>query len=370
MKINIAATHRFHLLNLAVELQRQGHDVRFYSYVPKKRCQQFGLDPSSCVSVLWLALPFIVLSKIGRKNYKWQMLLSRLKNLILDHCLWPIMRRCDVFIPLGSVYPYSLGKVKEKWKAITILEWGSKHIIEQLASFGRTDIYPKSQLESDLYQYEVADYISIPALHVKNSFIKHGIAEKKLLVNPYGVNLSEFPATECTQEFDIISVGGWRYEKGSDLLVELCKKYGYKLLHVGTLVNMDFPTEANFTHFDSVEQSQLVNFYRRAKIFALPSRAEGLGMVLSQAISCGLPVVCSRETGGEDLKHLLEGSKYIQVMSALTIYNLHECVETALDLASTQVGKRNYANALISKLTWNDYGNRYCNNLSIIVKHE
>ena len=36
MKINIASTHRFHLLDLARELERQGHDVKFYSYVPTK----------------------------------------------------------------------------------------------------------------------------------------------------------------------------------------------------------------------------------------------------------------------------------------------------------------------------------------------
>lgn len=44
MKINIASTHRFHLLDLARELERQGHDVKFYSYVPTQRCTQFGLN--------------------------------------------------------------------------------------------------------------------------------------------------------------------------------------------------------------------------------------------------------------------------------------------------------------------------------------
>lgn len=44
MKINIASTHRFHLLDLARELEKQGHDVKFYSYVPQKRCIQFGLN--------------------------------------------------------------------------------------------------------------------------------------------------------------------------------------------------------------------------------------------------------------------------------------------------------------------------------------
>lgn len=43
MRINIAASHRFHLLDLARELEYQGHDVCFYSYVPTKRAMMYGL---------------------------------------------------------------------------------------------------------------------------------------------------------------------------------------------------------------------------------------------------------------------------------------------------------------------------------------
>lgn len=43
MKINIASTHRFHLLDLARELEKQGHDVKFYSYVPQKDVSNLGL---------------------------------------------------------------------------------------------------------------------------------------------------------------------------------------------------------------------------------------------------------------------------------------------------------------------------------------
>lgn len=367
MRINIAATHRFHVLNLAVELQRQGHDIRFYSYVPKSRCKQYGLEPTRCTNLFFIAAPFFVLAKIAPKNYKWQMLLSRIRNYFLDHCLWFIMRRCDVFIPLGCVYTYSLENAKKKWNATTILEWGSKHIIEQLAFFGRTDKYPKSQLKSDLHEYEIADYISIPATHVKKSFMKHGISEDKLLVNPYGVSLSEFPPTQCTHEFDIITVGGWRYEKGSDLLVELCREYGYSLLHVGPLVNMDFPKDSNFTHYNSVDQSELVNFYKRARIFVLPSRAEGLSLVQAQAISCGLPVVCSKETGGEDLKHLLNDTDYVQVMDDLSITCLHTSVDNSLKMAYLQEGVRNYVGDRISNLTWMAYGKRYSDKLKSCI---
>ena len=47
MKVAMVTTGRFHVLDLARELDRLGHDVMFYSYVSKKRCEKFGL-PGKC----------------------------------------------------------------------------------------------------------------------------------------------------------------------------------------------------------------------------------------------------------------------------------------------------------------------------------
>ena len=93
MKINIASTNRFHLLDLARELQIQGYDVRFYSYVPSKRCEKFGLT-SKCCSFLWIAVPFLLLQKVFPKSEK----LIYYRNIVLDKYLSCFMRPCDVYI--------------------------------------------------------------------------------------------------------------------------------------------------------------------------------------------------------------------------------------------------------------------------------
>jgi glycosyltransferase involved in cell wall biosynthesis len=369
MKINIAASHRFHLLDLARELESLGHEVRFYSYVPTKRAIQYGLKKKNSYSLFWLMIPFLALYKIS-KGADWTV---KLKDNVLDFWLSYFMKPCDVYIALGTIYKNSLISTKKKHNAITILEWGSKHIIEQqLKLAGIPGLKPQDPyfINRSLDGYKLADYIAIPSDHVKQSFIQHGISINKLIQNPYGVELSQFYPTEIGTEniYDVIMVGGWSYVKGCDLLIDCFKQSSFTFLHVGSIGNIDFPLDIkNMTHIDSVDQKELINYYSKAKVFILPSRAEGLAMVQAQAIACGLPIVCSKDTGGRDLRNLLTDKKWIIELENTSKESILKAINEALELAKTQVGLRDYAKADIDHLTWKAYGKRYNEELKRII---
>ena len=359
MKVNILTSTAFHVLPLACELQKYGIDVHFYSFLPKSKTKNAGLMRGTYTSLFWLVAPFLLLLKVLPSK---RIRISMLINNIIDTWYSRFMRKSDIVIALGSVYLKVLKKAKTDG-AITIVEWGSKHSIEQRKCFGISLDKHADVLERELEAFDIADYIAVASQQVAETFVLHGIPLSKLLINPYGVDLSEFPPTllDIEEQYDLIAVGGWRYEKGSDLLVELCQKYGFSLLHVGGIVNMPFPEIKNMKHVDSVPQSELTNYYRKSKVFVLPSRAEGLSLVQAQAISSGLPVVCSKETGGRDLRELIDDGRWIIEMEELNVDELKKCVEKALLLAETQKGLRNYTDK--SKLTWCAYGNRYFRNL-------
>ncbi|MFD1294232.1 glycosyltransferase family 4 protein [Lutibacter holmesii] len=374
MKINIASSGgRSHVMDLAIELEKHGHEVNFYSYVPTNRALKYGLKRKCSKSYFILALPFLVLLKITNRAH-WVLFLY---HYCFDIITAWIMKPCDVFIGLSPMHVYVLKYVKKKYNATVILERGTSHVIEQVkvlkgnpALKGKNPM-PNMFMKRDLAGYELADYISIASNHVLQSFVKNNTSIQKIFVNPYGVNLSEFNATKLEDDedvYDIIMVGQWCHRKGCDFITEAINRMNVvKFLHVGPIVDMSFPVSDNMKHIDSVDQKELINYYKKSKIFVLPSREEGLALVQLQAVVCGLPIVCSKFTGGRDLKEYIDDPKWIIEMPELTIDTLITCINQALKLSETQKGKRSYSKNIAQELSWKGYGNRY-NNFLLKIK--
>jgi len=360
MKINIVSPGRFHVCDLARELEQCGHDVRFYSYVPTKRAMKFGLPKQCSRSVVGMMLPLLILMKIFPK---WK-LLRRWRILFQDFVTGIYMQQCEVLIAMSGSFLYTV-KVGKKAGAKVILERGSKHILEQkrileaIPSLKGTKPVPDMNVKRELEGYDLADHIAIASNHVKESFLLHKYPSEKLFVNPYGVSLDQFYTdVDIAKEYDIIMVGAWSYRKGCDLLIDACRRMKVNFLHVGAIVDIDFPQEYNFTHFNSVDQKELVKFYNKAKVFVLPSREEGMAMVQMQAIACSLPVVCSKHTGGVDIGSITDLSEWIFEMQAYSIDDLCSNIQKALDFRDSNSYKTIKVEEL-SSLTWEAYGKRY-----------
>ena len=372
MKINIASFGgRSHLLNLSKELIKQGHNVNFYSYLPNKRAKEFGLKKEHNKNYFTIALPFLLLLKITNRA-QWVVYLF---HRFFDWYLSKVMKPCDVFIGHSPMHLSSLITAKNKFNATVILERGTSHVlyfVDRLKEnpFKKSIISIKN-IKRDLAAYLHTDYICVPSDYVAESFVRRGIPQKKLFVNPYGVDLTDFQPTEldAKSHFDIIFVGQWSYRKGADLMTELCEKNPeLSMIHLGTVGDVPLSNLKNIVHVNAVNEKKIINFYKKSKILILPSREDGFGMVLTQAIACGLPVVCSSETGSKEIKTQLEDNKFITVMEDYNCKELTKCVKIALDISRTQKGRRFYSKSLESKLSWEAYGSRYQQFLKKAIK--
>ena len=368
IKINIFTPGRFHVCDLARELDKNGFDVKFYSFVSAKRAEKFGLPRRCSCSLLIPMAPFLVLERVLFKRSGWA---KRLSIRVQDWLSSLVMRKCDFCIAMSGNYINTPQKAK-KQGAVVIIERGSKHIIEQKTILdanyqNKNSSVPGFNYYRELESYQIADYIAIASQHVARSFYKHKYPKEKLFINPYGVDLSMFkPLSGVEIKYDVIMVGGWSYRKGCDLIVEALKDSNLRFLHVGGIVDLEFPAYQNFTHVGSVDQSLLVNYYNASKIALLPSREEGLAMVQAQAIACNLPLVGSIDSGAEDLKGMVEYPEFITIIDEYT----PECVKNAIDCGLEkydQLGNKFYAGSAIENLTWAAYGKRYSKFLTNIV---
>ncbi len=356
------------MLDLARELNQNGFDVKFYSYVPRKRAKKFGMDPKCVVSFFWVLFPFLALEHYT-KHAKWAV---NLRRWALDSLCLLFMRRCDIIISMSGEFNRSNRKVK-RLGGYVIIERGSKHILEQkrilesIPSQKGKIVINQSNIDREVSDYNIADYISIAAQHVKDSFIKYGFPEEKLYVNPYGVELSMFkPLPAINKEYDVIMTGTWSFQKGCDLITSAFVNTDVKVLHVGGIGDCEFPIASNFVHVDKVDQSDLVYFYNLAKVFVMPSRQDGFGMVYSQAMACNLPIVGSIDSGAPDLKRMINDSSNIVIIKEYTPESVKLAVEEALRRYNSQ-NDEYYAGNAIGELSWKAYGKRYADFLNHII---
>lgn len=219
-----------------------------------------------------------------------------------------------------------------------------------------------------LEHYDTADYLMAPARYVIDSDIKNNISKERILYNPYGVDLKKFHTSVTTddKEFDVIMVGSWWKHKGCDMLADACLNIlKIRLLHVGAIVDCELPDNPLFKHIPFVPEQDLPQYYHKAKLFAMPSIDEGFGLVLLQAVACGIPIVGSNRTGTPDIDNLLKTSGLCYTIEEpLNVSNIAKAISLALSNRSTNLRQP----ADISDISWEAYGNRYYNILKNLTE--
>jgi glycosyltransferase involved in cell wall biosynthesis len=166
-----------------------------------------------------------------------------------------------------------------------------------------------------------ADLVFYSTSAVRREIVQHGlVAEERLVHAPLGVP-SEFNAHEATpRSLDLLHVGSLIPRKNPEFLLRLVAELRRQLpalefLQVGG--QFDTAQRRLITELglgDAVRQvrgisrAELAEHYRSAGVVLLPSKAEGFGLPVIEALACGAPVVASdidalREVGGEAVSY-------------------------------------------------------------------
>ena len=88
-------------------------------------------------------------------------------------------------------------------------------------------------------------------------------------------------------------------EKGIHLVFIGNDTFKYKALDEA-IDQLDEQSKKRFHWHKSVDQSDLLHFYRAAEVFVYPSKAEGFGIPPLEAAACGINTICSNATAMAD----------------------------------------------------------------------
>lgn len=377
LRVAIATVGRFHVLDLARELAALGHTLAFWSIVPRRQRARFGLPPKAHRSLLPRLLPLAVVGRYGGSRLsEW----ARQRLLVAaDRLIARRLEPCDVFIGMSGLCVESARAARARYGAKVFIERGSRHILSQKAILDElrrrgmaADTVPDYAVERELASYALADRIAVPALHVEQSFLEEGVAAERLFRNPYGVDLTMFAPTPAPPgPPTLLFVGAWSFQKGVDVLERAWRQLpGVHLRHVGAIGDAPLPMSPEFDHVDPVPQWRLREHYAQAHVFVQASRQEGLSLVQAQALACGLPLVCTDRTGGEDLRALLDDPGWVSAVPTDDADALAEGIRAMLPRALSLQGTRNLMGSARDKFAWAAYGGRYAEELIRVVAGE
>lgn len=95
----------------------------------------------------------------------------------------------------------------------------------------------------------------------------------------------------------LLFVGNLSRRKGADLLPQILARLGdnFVLAYTsGLRSDSRLRGPANLSPLGRPREAELIEEYNRADIFLFPSRLEGFGLPVVEAMACGKPVVCTR----------------------------------------------------------------------------
>lgn len=372
MKVLISVVGRFHAFDLAKELKKHNVLYKLNTTLPKFKAREWGLNNTEIKSnIFWEVVRRYLNKYISKSFIEKKTFVTQAKSNI------SLLKNTDIFIGWSGSSLEALHEAK-KLNKITILERGSSHysyqmkiLEEEYALYGKKFIPNHWVWERELKEYELVDYISIPSTFVKNTFIENGVPEYKLLVNPYGVDLSNFKKTEKKDNvFRIITSGNLSIRKGTKYLLEAFDQLNLpnaEIWHLGS-INKDMEdwlskyNNPNVHFLGHKPQKELYKYYSQGSIFCLMSLEEGLAMVQPQAMACGLPLIISTNTGGSDL--ISQQGKEGYVIEIRDVEKLKNILE---DLYNNPKALSEMSQFAIERVkngfTWEDYGNRYIDHL-------
>lgn len=234
----------------------------------------------------------------------------------------------------------------------------------------------KEKLQRKQRELELADVVVGPGSFVLDS-LPEWAKDKRRIMSPFGSPKSDtfIPKTNVdnSKPLRVLFVGSMGQRKGlGDLFAAMnilkAKNANAELVVLGSmLAPIEFYREEypDFIYETSRPHADVLKLMRSCDVFCLPSVVEGRALVMQEAMSQGLPLIITPNTGGEDLVVDGETGFLVPIASPESIAEKLDWFLTNRHLIP-QMGVNAYN--LSQKYTWDKYGDTVVDELNVYMK--
>ena len=241
-------------------------------------------------------------------------------NLLVNQSVASTLERTQPEVIVCGGYNYLASWQAQRWarrSGVQFLLWCESTVNDQRGENGLVESLKGSFLRG-------CDRFVVPGKSSREYLLGFGVAESAIFVAPNAVDNERFAAgarmvrengERARQELGLprryfISVGRIVKAKGIFDLLEAYARLAPELrAEVGLVIAGDGPERAELeamardiypgaVHFAGfVHRDELATYYALAECFVLPTHSDPWGLVVNEAMACGLPVICSEVAG-------------------------------------------------------------------------
>lgn len=220
-------------------------------------------------------------------------------------------------------------------------------------------------LNCEQQEYALADKIVVASSYTKKTFLEQGIAQDKIIINPYGVDLQKFCPSKYTNRerpLRFLFLGGVNARKGIPLLLQSWQSLqlmNAELWLVGPVkpsIRYLIPDLPGLKVMGKYPHENLPALLQQCDVLVFPSYFEGFALVLLEALASGLPIITTEATAGPDLisngkeGFLIQSGDLEALCGAMQFFVDHPDKLSSMSAAARHCAER---------YSWNAYGDRW-----------
>jgi glycosyltransferase involved in cell wall biosynthesis len=228
------------------------------------------------------------------------------------------------------------------------------------------------KLERKTRELELADLIVVPSQFVKDS-LPGWAGKKEIIISPFGtphINAAGQKKIIDKSDVDgplrIMFAGSMGQRKGLADLFSAFKMLGNRNIELVVMGGLQAPLKFyrdqffDFTYETGRPNHEVLELMATCDVFCLPSIVEGRALVMQEAMSQGLPLIITANTGGEDL--IIEGETgfLVPIRSPEIIAGK---INWFLENRKKIPAMGNMAKLHAGKLTWANYTTQIINSI-------